>query len=141
MAPLSDEHAPDTFFDPAEFFCANADYASAARHLTEGDIYRKAILGLDAAAAVELGRHLAPRGLELQDDDTHWVVIAATEPPPKKDGPPAGPAPTRPLIEESQPLCPICCEPAAPGRETCGSLDCIEELGRRALDDSRRGRR
>lgn len=66
---------PPEDFDPVTFHAEQGDLAAAARHLKAGDVYRKSLLGLDTAGAAELARHLATHGLELVDDETHWVVV------------------------------------------------------------------
>lgn len=115
---LNPEPDPDPYFDPAQFFCEGGDYRRAADHLHDGDVYRKAVLGLDAAGAAALRAALAPRGLVMVDAGADWVIVDARVAPE---------------------ACPVCHQPALPGRETCGATPCLEALGRDELAARRRG--
>ena len=115
---LSSEPDPDPYFDPAEFFCAGGDYERAAEHLHDGDIYRKAQLGLDDGGAAALRAALARRQLAMVDAGNDWAIIDAR------------------VATEA---CPVCGQDALPGRETCAATTCLAEVGRRELARRRRG--
>lgn len=148
LAP-EDDSGPDPYFDPAAFFCSIGDYDNAAHHLSPGDDYRKGTLGLDGAGAAALRAALAPRGMVMADDGSHWVFLdasvaaaaAATD-----DDPPSNnnDEPITPDTGETEPdprPCPICGEEAVIGRITCGKDRCVEEVGRRERAARRRKER
>lgn len=145
--PMTPAHACDPaeldgdadYHDPVTFAAEHDDLETAAQELRYGDVYRKSLLGFDDVAATELRAHLRTRGLELVDDDTHWVIGRRGDG--DDDTQPAAPAPTAPLQEEPPAPCPECGRPAALGRDTCGSDACVEDYGRRWLRDPEKGGR
>jgi hypothetical protein len=101
-------------FDPVAFFAQYGELERAAEHIEDGDIYRKATLGLDPIQAVELERYLALRGIGMFEDETHWLFmspeVAGRRPPRKRsdrDPDAPAPAPTETLAEDrTAPMCP-----------------------------------
>lgn len=103
--PHDEPGSDQDYFDPVEFFAHHGELERAAEHIADGDIYRKAVLGLDPIEALELERHLAERGLAMFDDGEHWLFIAPDicAGPRKRsdrDADAPAPAPTEPLCEE-----------------------------------------
>ena len=74
LAP-NPEPDPDPFFDPAEFFCHHQAWTRAAEELHDGDIYRKAVLGLDEVGVALLRAALAPHNLLMVDAGDDWVFV------------------------------------------------------------------